>query len=223
MPGGVSPREANILAASRALPAHEVVTILVGAASPTWRCAESAAARAASGALKFGSVLVHALHRPRIPPGTLRVLGHRIVDALGKAALATWSLARIAAAFVAMSADEVVLCVLAAHTPWAHTNVSAAGAACPTQEIVPIGVGASNRLARARSVLGNGILVANLALVAALAAWRSASVSTATPTFLAGEGMPQRVLAAEVALGLAGISAALALAAREGMPLAVKA
>lgn len=145
MPGEVSPREANVLAASRALPTHEVVTILVGAARPAWRCAESAAARVASGALKFGSVLVHALHRTRVPPGTLRVLGHGIVDTLGKAALASWSLARIAAAFVAMSADEVVLCVLAAHTPWAHANVSAAGAACPTQEIVPVGVGASNR------------------------------------------------------------------------------
>jgi len=159
-----------------------------------------------------------ALDRTRIPASTLRGLGHWVVQALGLAALAALRLAGVATALALWAARKVVRRkTTAASATGRNTDVTTAGAARTTLELGALAVFAFDGLRSACRALSHWVLVAFLEqpLVAARAARTSASVAAALAALLARKIISEGVLAADIALGLANVSTALTVAARE--------
>jgi len=197
------------------------MAILVLATSTAWTGANVATARAARTTQELCTVAIRARDGPGIPSSALGVLRHGVIEALGPATLAALSLARVATAFAPMATCETVLHAVAAHIARSHTNVATARASCSALEIVPVRVGAGDRVTCARSALCHWVLVASLPLVAALAPGRCARVSTASPTVLAREEIPIVVPATAVAFCLTDISTTLSIAAWKWKSVAV--
>jgi len=113
--------------------------------------------------------------------------------------------------------------MLTTDTARAHAKVATARAACSALELETIVVGASDRVARARGVLGNRIFVSEFALVATLASLRGTTVSATRPALAASEEIPVVVLATKIPFRLADISTTLTVATRKRNFVAVPA
>jgi len=104
---------------------------------------------------------------------------------------------------------------LAASATGPNTNVTTAGAALTTLELVAVAVGAGDGSTSARRAVGNWVLVARVRVRAALGAYTSATVAAALAARPTREFITVGVWAAKIALGPANVSTALSVAARE--------
>lgn len=215
--------QAHVLATTHACGANEIVPMLVLAAGASCACTDVTAATAPSTALELFASAVHAHDGTLLPSSALGVLRHRVGNAAGLAALAARRLARVPTALVPASTREAVLAAVAADITRGHAYVTTARAASATLECVAMGVDTCDRVAGAGIALGDGVLVTRLPFVTALASWSSTRVPAATSTFLAREEVPIGVLAAQVALRLADVTATLTVTAREWVTLAIDA
>jgi len=219
---------AHVRGALVAFSTNEVVPFLVLAAGATSRHADVATACVPLAAQELLLEAIVANCGLGFPARTLRVVGHWVVQALRVAALAAWCLAGVATALVVPAAGEVATRTRAASATGRHTDVTTAVAACTTLEAVTIPVEALfgacwQRFSSAKCADGHWVSEGPLVFVAALAARSSASVATAFASLLTGEGIPEHIPAAEIALGLARVATALTLAAREEGALRVEA
>jgi len=155
-------------------------------------------------------------------PGTsaLGIDRDGVGQTLPLAALASGSQARVAAAPVPCAAHEIVAHALAASVSGGRAEIAAARAALAAHEMLALRADARHGLVGACGALGHGIRVL-LPLVAALAAFSSASIAAALPTPSAWELVPLGVRAAEIALCLASVATALPISACEWKLVAV--
>lgn len=197
--------------------------MLVLTACAAGACTDISATGASCTALELLISAVDARDGALFPTSALRVPRHWIGEAACLAALATRSLARIAAALAPVSACEAVLAAVAAYVARSDADVAATRTASATLKLVALGIDASDRVACASISFGDGVRGATLPCLTALASRGRTRVSAATATLLAREEIAILVSAAEVALSLAHITATLPVAARERMALAIDA
>merc|ERR1712038_2245445 len=141
-PACTSASHANILAASGALAAHEIMTLLVPAALAACTSTDVATARALPTAKELIPTAIVADDGARMPARAFRLLGHWVVQTFGHATLASRCLARVATALVSRPAHEVASRALATSATGAQANVTATSAASTTLELVAIPIDA---------------------------------------------------------------------------------
>lgn len=168
----------------------------------------------------FRALILHAGSR-QTPTCTFCRICHYILFAIVEAALAARCGTRIAAARRSCSTGEIAASIVgAAGTTLANADVAAARRLLATQEGVAVSVVALQGISGAIAVLAHWILVP-IPCCAALAPRSCASVATARTSLLAWERIAIVVEAAQITLGLAAVTAALSITARELHAVAV--